>query len=399
MKAFSSIPRLVLVACSLLACSASSGPAGEAVGENGGSGGIPTDTGGTSGTGGTSSSGTAGTLPGTGGTIIMPGTGGSAANDCGVQTFSLERRPAEVLLVLDRSNSMEDPPDNYTRPDGTPETTKKWDLIIPALLSVVEQTGDELAWGLKVFPEGEFAGACNAGTVTPTIDVEIAENNGQAVIDRINATNNHGDGTPTGDAIKQAVTYLESRETLNDYNRYILLATDGEPSCINVTETSGPGDDDQATARPYAVDAITAAGVAGFNTFVVGVGTNKESAKQTLNDMALAGGETAACANPLDPCFYLGNSQDQLVADLIAITTGITTCVFNLTAVPPDPNNVRVLLDGEKVDRDMTRTNGWEYQDTGQTIIEVYGDACNDIKGSAAANVQIVIGCPTIDVR
>jgi hypothetical protein len=380
----------------LLACSASSGPAGEAVGNNGGGSGdgaggsIPT-------TGGTG--GTAGTIPGSGGTIPVDGGGGSAANECGVRTFDLERRPAEVLLVLDRSFSTEEPPEDYVRPDGTPETARKWDLIVPALLAVLAETDEALSWGLKVFPEGEYAGACFGGTVTPTIDVEIAEHNAQAVIDHINGINNHGDGTPTGDAIKQAVAYLESRESVNDYHRYILLATDGEPSCINVTATSGPEEDDQATARPYAIDAIAEAATAGFNTFVVGVGTNKESAVETLEDMAIAGEETAPCANPLDPCFYLGNSQEQLASDLRSIAEGISTCVFNLTATPPDPNNVRVEVDGTKVVRDMGMTNGWEYQDTGQTIIEVHGAACDAIKGSGAANVQIVFGCPDVDVR
>jgi Mg-chelatase subunit ChlD len=402
MKSVFSFPVLLCAFGALVACSASEGPVGEAVGndDSGGSSGNGNGNGGTS-NGGTipGSGGSVPTSGGTAGTISVSGTGGTAGNECGVQTFNLERKPAEVLLVLDRSNSMEDPPDNYIRPDGTPETAKKWDLIIPALLRVVEETNTMVSWGLKVFPEGEFAGACVAGTVTPTIDVEIAENNAQAVMDRINATNNHGDGTPTGDAIQRAVDYLESRASVNDYNRFILLATDGEPSCINVTETSGPGDDDQATARPYAIDAIATAAVAKFNTFVVGVGTNKESAKDTLNAMALAGGETANCANPLDSCFFLGNSQDQLVGALRSIATVVSTCVFPLDAMAPDPNNVRVMLSGEKIERDSTRQNGWEYQDAAQTIVEVYGPACDNIKQTSAADVAIRFGCPDVDVR
>lgn len=399
MKTFSSIPVLSCVAGALLACSASEGPVGEAVG-NDDSGGSGNDTG-NGGTGGTipTTGGTSSTSGGSAGTISVSGTGGTAGGECGVQTFNLERKPAEVLLVLDRSNSMEEPPEDYTRPDGTPETDKKWDLIIPALRRVVEETNEMVSWGLKVFPEGEFAGACVAGTVTPTIDVEIAENNAQAVIDRIDATNNHGDGTPTGDAIKRAVEYLQSRASLNDYRRYILLATDGEPSCINVTETSGPADDDQETARPYAIDAINAAADATFNTFVVGVGTNKESAVDTLDQMAAAGRQTANCANPLDPCFFLGNSQDELVGALRSIATVVSTCVFPLTATPPDANNVRVMLSGEKIERDPTRQNGWEYQDAGQTIVEVYGPACDDIKQTGAAEVAIRFGCPDVDVR
>jgi hypothetical protein len=387
MKAFTSTLVLV-VATGALACSASSGPVGEAVGENGGSGGIPTN-GGTSGTGptlgGTGNGGTAGTIP-------TSGSGGTT--ECGVQTFNLERKPAEVLLVLDRSASMKDPPEMTT------ETLPKWDLIIPALLHVVEQTGTTLSWGLKVFPEdgdGEQE-ACSAGSVTDSIQVEIAENNAQAVTDAISATRDEGDGTPTGDAMKQAVAYLQGRAGLNDYNRYILLATDGEPSCVNVTATSA-GSEGQEAARPYAVAAVTEAANAGFHTFVVGVGTNKETAKLVLNDLAIAGLEPASCANPLDDCFYLGNSQEQLTSDMLAIATNISTCTFMLTATPPDPNNVRVTQDTERVMRDPSRTNGWEYEDAAQTIIVVHGPACDAIKGSSAANIEIIFGCPDVDVR
>jgi hypothetical protein len=394
MKTFSSIPVLLCVAGALVACSASEGPVGEAVGndDNGGSG-NDTSSGGSGATipttGGTSS-----TSGGTAGTISVSGSGGTAGGECGVQTFNLERKPAEVLLVLDRSASMKDPPEETT------ETAPKWDLIIPALLEVVEATGATLSWGLKVFPEdgdGE-QDACSAGSVTDRIDVEIAENNATVVNDAIRATRDEGDGTPTGDAMKQAVTYLQGRAGLNDYNRYILLATDGEPSCTNVTATSA-GSEGQEAARPYAVNAVTEAANAGFHTFVVGVGTNKETAKLVLNDLAIAGQEPASCANPLDDCFYLGNSREQLAADLMSIAEGITTCTFMLTATPPDPSNVRVTLDTERVMRDPSKTNGWEYEDSAATIIIVHGAACDAIKASRAANVEIIFGCPDIDVR
>jgi len=388
MKTLSSIPVLLCALGALLACSASSGPVGEAVGNDSG--------GSSSGSGnGSGGNGNGGTIPGNGGTIPTSGSGGSSGDECGVQTFNLERKPAEVLLVLDRSASMKEPPEETT------ETAPKWDLIIPALLEVVEATGSTLSWGLKVFPEDgpeEGDPACDAGSVTDSIQVEIQEGNWQAVTDAIRSTDDGGDGTPTGDAMKQAVTYLQSRSGLNDYNRYVLLATDGEPSCINVTETSS-GTEGQEEARPYAVNAITEAANAGFHTFVVGVGTNKESAKLALNDMAIAGQEPASCANPLDDCFYLGNSREQLTADLLSIAEGITTCTFMLTATPPDPSNVRVTLDTERVMRDPTRTNGWEYEDSAATIIVVHGAACDAIKASRAANVEIIFGCPDVDVR
>jgi len=96
------VPILVLAAA---ACSASSGPVGEAVGENGGSSGtssIP-------GSGGTSS------IPGSGGTgaIITAGnagSGGSSGDTCGVTSAMghLVKEPVDIIVILDNSGSMEE---------------------------------------------------------------------------------------------------------------------------------------------------------------------------------------------------------------------------------------------------------------------------------------------------
>ena len=114
-------------------------------------------------------SGLAGTT-GIGG-FDLAGTGGGGGRTCGLQTFDLERKPAEILLLLDRSASMKDPP------DGDPAgSAPKWDLIIPAVKQVIMDTDMSVHWGLKVFPEGTGS-ECIAGSVTNKIDVPIAPMN------------------------------------------------------------------------------------------------------------------------------------------------------------------------------------------------------------------------------
>jgi hypothetical protein len=95
----------ILCVLSAGACSASSGPAGRAVGEdNGGSSSIP-------GTGGSSASGTGGAIPtsGTGGAIPTSGTGGTS-DVCAPQsaTGRLVKEPVDIIVVLDNSGSMVD---------------------------------------------------------------------------------------------------------------------------------------------------------------------------------------------------------------------------------------------------------------------------------------------------
>ena len=76
----------------------------DVTGSGGASGGAGGATGGSSGagTGGSSGAGTGGSSG--------AGTGGSGGNNCGVETFQLQRQPPDVLIVQDKSGSMNDPP-------------------------------------------------------------------------------------------------------------------------------------------------------------------------------------------------------------------------------------------------------------------------------------------------
>jgi hypothetical protein len=301
--------------------------------------------------------------------------------------FELERKPAEVLLVLDRSASMKDPP------DGATTSTPKWDLILPAVKSVIIESDAALSWGLKTFPEGEGS-ECVAGSVTNKVDVPMAAMNATAVVNQINMTTDEGNGTPTGDAINAAVTYLKSLPSTNP--KYILLATDGEPSCAGTTTGS-------SSARPYAVQAVTAAATAGIHTFVVGVATTKASAKTVLNDLAVAGLEPRDDPRPLADRFYLGTTQAELASALAVITGSVSNCIFPLNPPPPvlnNPNKLGVYVTGSmtKIPHDPTMTNGWSYVDAANTAVRVYGEWCETIQSAGANMVQIILGCPDIDV-
>lgn len=344
-----------------------------------------TSSGGASASGGHSSSGGASNVSGSsssasgGSTGIVVPTGGGAAGEanCGFQHFDLKPVPADVLLVLDRSASMKD------APDGASSSTSKWDIVVPAVTEVINQTGTRVSWGMKSFPEGEGS-ECISGSVTNKIDVAVADNNAAAVVAQVKATQPNGNGTPTGDAIKAAVTYMKSVD--NGHKKYLLLATDGEPSCAGTTK-------DSTQARSYATQAVADALSAGFPTYVVGVATTKDSATQALNAMATAGGVPTGGSNPLATKYYLASTQAALVQALQAITGDVAkTCVFNLDPPPPAPDFIAVKVSGMVITRDPDGKQGWEYTNAQHTALQVYGSSCDTIQ-QAADSVEIIYGC------
>jgi Mg-chelatase subunit ChlD len=359
----------------------SSAVAGSAGTQANGAGG----TGATTASGGAAGSVSMGVPSGIGGFTVTlpPGVGTGGETSCGVQSFVRDRKPAEVILVLDRSASMQDPPEGAT--------TQKWDIVEPAVTGIIETTNASISWGLKLYPESQDTDACAAETIVPLIHVPVAANNATNVVGAVIATDPEGDGTPTGDAIKFAAAHLTELSATSDNPKFILLATDGDPSCPE-------GD----SAIAYAVDNISAALTSGFPTFVIGVDTSKESSIERLNAMAMAGGRPRPpeSTNPLAPntAFYLASTQAELTEALQAITGELASCIFTLNPPPPVPDNIAVDFNGVRADRDPTRMNGWEYTTPDHTSLEVYGTWCERIKNEAMNQVEIKYGCPNVPI-
>ena len=124
--------------------------------------------------------------------------------------------------------------------------------------------------------------------------------------------------------------------------------------------------------------------------------------------------------------FYLGNTTSELTAALAQITGQAATCTFPLNPPPPvlneptklgmyfpptgNPKTCAATTDcpgGQscvnslcmlKVPYDGAMGNGWAYTDANDTAVQAYGSWCDMIKASGANTVQVIYGCPTIDV-
>ncbi len=233
--------------------------------------------------------------------------------------------------------------------------------------------------GRQGVPEGDKKGACSAASFPTNILVPVAANNAVTVNNAIATTTDKGDGTPTGDAINKAVEYLSTVQ--NNHVKYLLLATDGDPSC--------PSGD---AADTFALQAVTNAAAAGYHTFVVGVASSASKVK-ALNQLAIAGLEPHVDPDPTAPQFYLASTQAQLVATLKGITGSAATCLFPLSSAPPNPDHVGVFIGDKAVMKDTSSVSGWNYTGADMMTIELFGAACDQAKSEAAGMVKVIFGC------
>jgi von Willebrand factor type A domain len=240
---------------------------------------------GTSGSAGTNGSGGASGTAGQSGVAGISGAAGisgTAGHATGIGGMNC--RP-DILIVQDRSGSMNDDYNDQSCTGGC-GANSKWSQESTAITNVIGTTDTRVNWGIKYFPDNN---ACDAA-LAPA--VAIAPSNGVAVAASIAATV-PGGTTPTRDAINFGASYLL---TLTDTNpKFLLLATDGLPNCpIGCAAMTNPSTTCTVTDNPtedQAVEmAVMTAATQGIKTFVIGIG-NVTTAQNTLNQLAIAGGE------------------------------------------------------------------------------------------------------------
>jgi hypothetical protein len=328
---------------------------------------------GTSGAGGSSvTGGMSTTTPGGPPSIAIPPTGMSSVpmappKACGEERHTLERLPPEIIVILDRSNTMR-------FPVGASPNSRLVDVAV-ALDDVVKTTQSKVLWGLRFFPPVQ---GCD---VPDDREVPLALDNHAPISLALKsaAPNNLATGTPMQRAVRKATEYFVARATPNP--KFIVLGTDGLPNCRD----GNAGADD----TPGTIKAIEEARAAGVGTFLVGIaaGDENSSSSKGLSAMADAGGQP----RKLEPRYYPVNQPGELAQVLSDITVRASSCVFPLKQKPMYPDNVSIRVDGKEIPKDPT--NGWSWDATGNAIV-VNGTACQDLQQSRIdINIQVLFGC------
>lgn len=306
-------------------------------------------------------------------------------SSCGSQEEPIELisngDPPDLLIVLDRSGSMNTPPGLFPIP-GQPT---KWQIMKQALSDIMVAKENNINFGLVVFPSvGATDPVCG---VTGGVDVPIAAGNATAINNWLGPKSADGN-TPAHLALGEALNIYNGLP-VNDAGRYVLFATDGLPNCGGDPPVP---DTDSGTETVNAVTALASA-PNNIPTYVLGFGVSFLGLPVgVLDDAALAGGVPKP-GGP--PHYYSADNATELEQALNDIAGGIIvpSCEWTLASQPPDPDLVTVTIDGNPVPKDPNHQNGWDYYPDGSTIT-FFGSYCSQIESGSVGNVKFTFGCP-----
>lgn len=332
---------------------------------------------------------------------------------CGVTSVQASFSAANVLLVIDKSSSMDDEPEGFE--------LKKWEALHAALERALDEANPEMSFGLLLYPFGAsaqipldcFEGCCEVPSASAAIQVPIAagETNKGRILDALSATG-PGGGTPTAAALDAALSYFTQGEGKSlSGDRYVLLATDGGPNCDpdnrcdaehctpnldGVCEQGNCCDGEGAYCLDDAavVEKLEALSAAGVPTFVVGIPGTERYAKY-LDSFAVAGGVMNPKAPPAYYAVAAADGTEQLAQTFVDITTHLVrSCAVPLGREPRDKKLVNVAIDCQIVP--FADGAGWDIDPAHPDQLVIAGENCRTLEAQGAQRVDIVYGCPTV---
>jgi hypothetical protein len=381
---------IVIVACSAGSVDSTPLPndAAGAAGASGGSG-AAGKAGGTAGSSQAGSSGAGSGQAGQGGGTPLTDGGMSDALPEGCDGIDKQatRVPLTIYVMVDRSASM---------------AGDKWSAARTGLEAFInDKASADISVGLTLFPvdSPKFEDCSFKNFQDPLVPFDKLSNNAKVLVDQLEAAKPNGQGTPIypalGGALDRGITYHNANP---NENFVVLLVTDGAPEgppdmCGSVDPTN------QGTIATLVDKAYT---MFGIRTFVVGLpGVDKTFAQA----VAKSGGSDAIFINNGTQA----DIQTQFQGALAKVRGDGLGCEFPL---PPDTTkydktevNVRY-TDSTGGAHDLGHSvgcaapEGWQYDNEQMpTKILLCSTTCTQVKGDGLAKIQVVLGCPTREIK
>jgi hypothetical protein len=340
--------------------------------------------------------------------MLQPDLGGSSSGGngtldpgmaCATGTASAKLANVRMLVMFDRSSSMNDKADQQTN-------ATRWDLASAALTSFF---ADPAAAGLQValrfFPHDSPMPGCNdddcsiAACAEPIVplatlltdpmdahELALIAASVAAVPPRVGSQ-----GTPISAALGGALSWAAAqRMAAPEENAVVVLVTDGEPNGC---------DDDITNIATLASDALAATGV---RTYAIGLTGSQES---DIDAIAAAGGTTEG--------IFISDgatAKQDLLDALAAIRGSVLDCDFDMPKandgkqVDPSKINVsytpaggtRMTLGRVANAAGCGTVPGWYYDnDMNPSRILLCPASCNSASVEVDATLEVQLGCVT----
>jgi hypothetical protein len=352
-----------------------------------------------------------GTMTGT----MSGGTQSGGGGDCGGEAYTGEKQPLAMMIMLDKSGSMND-----STGAGT-----KWQAVTTALQAYINAPtsagvevgiayfgvpvgggpacptacgaqciacGGTCLLGIQCLPAGGGGNSCNlADYSTPVVPIALLPGNATALINSINSVA-PGGGTPTSISLEGGIVAARNYAMANPNKKVIhTYVTDGDPTECNTDFN--------------AIYAIAAAGVNGtpsIQTYVIGVGPSLTA----LQGIAMAGGSGMPFLVDSSP-----QATQQFIDAMNTIQGNALTCTFTIptpTSGTLDPTlvNVEYTPSGGGTPQNIGHVDSqascpaggmaWYYDNnTTPTQIILCPDTCSVVTMDVTGSIRIVLGCPS----
>jgi hypothetical protein len=318
---------------------------------------------------------------------------GPPAAECVASTTALAVRPAEVLLVQDRSTAM--------ATTFTAGGTTRWEATIAAIADVLDASEGATAWGLMLFPKSTGDGACcqmPGDDDMPAVEVAPKAGAALAISATLAGTLPTGVGAPTARALIQSANALAA--STSSTSKYLVLLSGGDPTCASDMVCSDAATLDYARTK----DSVAhIASMQGIPVAVVAIGLpasgnsyQRSNTQQLFVDLATSGGMPNTGKG--QPAYYRGDDPDQLRDALVTLQTKMKSCTFAIAEPVAWPDGATLKVDGAPVARDTAKQDGWAYGDSGTSVV-LYGKPCESYRDSVTPpTVELTTYCPSSPV-
>ena len=289
-------------------------------------------------------------------------------DECGRSEFEITRLAPNVMILLDRSGSM----------DGTIGGRTRWDIAKDAIEMLTTRFDAEIRFGLATYSSC-LSGGCSAGRVV----VPVADRNATAINGFLTPLRGRGSsrGTPpdylcdSGDPETSTGVSLDAlvgEPSLADAMRgnAVLLITDGGESSDCARDVDGTEGATNLYAQTVPV-----------RTYAVGFSADTRA--DQLMSIAVAGRTDT---------FYQADDAAALNAALEAIATSVASCDYALSTPPPDPSMMFIYFNDDPAGI-STGADGWTY-DAATMTLRFTGAACAQIMAGSVSDIDVIYGCP-----